>query len=144
MFPQEPPAKTAPTENAVLAPPTPEAPRITPTCSTTKGNPRRRRSYDTAAAIVVAIVVIGLLLLARTGAFSPKSAPVDARLPVPTATAVLQKNAAAVTQERMVYVSRTGTKYHDSAVCSNMKSPLYMTLEEAKGRGRTACSKCVR
>ena len=43
---------------------------------------------------------------------------------------------------QMVYVSRTGTKFHSNSRCSNMKNPLYMTREEAESRGRTPCSKC--
>ena len=41
-----------------------------------------------------------------------------------------------------VYVSRTGSKYHSNPSCSNMKSPIKMTVDEAIATGRTPCSKC--
>lgn len=44
---------------------------------------------------------------------------------------------------RTVYVTASGSKYHASATCSNMKSPIKKTLREAKAAGYGACSKCV-
>lgn len=41
-----------------------------------------------------------------------------------------------------VYLSRTGSKYHSNPYCSNMKSPIKVSLSEAKSSGRTPCSKC--
>ena len=41
-----------------------------------------------------------------------------------------------------VYVSRTGSKYHSNPSCSNMKSPIKMTVDDAIATGRTPCSKC--
>ena len=45
---------------------------------------------------------------------------------------------------RIVYVSRTGTKYHYVSTCSGMKNPQQMTLQEAINRGKTPCANCVR
>lgn len=42
----------------------------------------------------------------------------------------------------MVYVSRTGTKYHRDPTCGNMRDPIEMTLDEALASGRSACQKC--
>lgn len=42
----------------------------------------------------------------------------------------------------MVWVSKTGKKYHSSSTCSNMKNPSQISLSSAKARGLTACSKC--
>lgn len=42
----------------------------------------------------------------------------------------------------MVWISRTGTKYHSNPDCSNMKNPGYVTLDEAIAQGRTPCKKC--
>lgn len=42
----------------------------------------------------------------------------------------------------MVYVSRTGSKYHSNPNCSNMKNPSYVFIDEAIGRGLGPCSKC--
>ena len=41
-----------------------------------------------------------------------------------------------------VWLSRTGTKYHITEDCSNMKSPHPVTLLEAIEVGRTPCQKC--
>lgn len=42
----------------------------------------------------------------------------------------------------MVWVSKTGKKYHSSSSCSNMKNPSQVSLSTAKSRGLTACKKC--
>lgn len=42
----------------------------------------------------------------------------------------------------MVWIPRTGKKYHKKSTCSNMVSPSQVTLSEAKERGYTPCSKC--
>ena len=44
---------------------------------------------------------------------------------------------------RTVYVTASGSKYHASSSCSNMKNPIAKTLNEAKAAGYAACSKCV-
>ncbi|MDD3336691.1 MAG: hypothetical protein PHI98_14465 [Eubacteriales bacterium] len=44
--------------------------------------------------------------------------------------------------EVMVWVPRTGSKYHSTSSCSNMKKPLEVTLTEAKVSGYTPCKKC--
>lgn len=45
-------------------------------------------------------------------------------------------------KEGYVYVSRTGSKYHSNASCSNMNSPSYVPLSEAKQVGLDPCKKC--
>lgn len=42
-----------------------------------------------------------------------------------------------------VYKSKTGSKYHYSPTCSNMKNPTEITLEEAENLGLEPCKKCV-
>lgn len=42
----------------------------------------------------------------------------------------------------MVWISRTGTKYHSNPSCSGMKGTTQIPLEDAQSRGRTPCSKC--
>lgn len=46
------------------------------------------------------------------------------------------------TNSAMVYIPRTGKKYHSNANCSNMKNPSQVSLSEAQNRGFTACKKC--
>ena len=42
----------------------------------------------------------------------------------------------------MVWIPRTGKKYHSNQKCSGMKNPSYVTIEEAERRGFTPCKKC--
>ncbi len=42
----------------------------------------------------------------------------------------------------MVWVTASGTKYHRTSTCSNMKNPSYISLSAAKASGRGPCSKC--
>ncbi|MBE6622406.1 MAG: hypothetical protein E7630_05605 [Ruminococcaceae bacterium] len=42
----------------------------------------------------------------------------------------------------MVWIPKTGSKYHSNSTCSNMKSPKQVTLETAKKQGYTACKRC--
>ena len=45
-------------------------------------------------------------------------------------------------QEIMVWIPRTGEKYHLSSICSGMKNPSYVTLTKAIQYGYEPCSKC--
>lgn len=51
-------------------------------------------------------------------------------------------SSAGETLERMVWVSRTGSKYHSKSTCSNMRNASQVTLEAALNRGLEPCSKC--
>ena len=42
----------------------------------------------------------------------------------------------------MVWIPRTGKRYHSSERCSNMKDPSRVTLAKAERRGFTPCKKC--
>jgi len=44
--------------------------------------------------------------------------------------------------ETMVWIPRTGSKYHSVKTCSNMKNPTKVTLIVAKSRGFTKCKRC--
>ena len=45
-------------------------------------------------------------------------------------------------QGQMVWIPKTGKKYHSNPNCSNMKDPSQVSIEPAKARGYTACKKC--
>lgn len=45
-------------------------------------------------------------------------------------------------QEVLVWVPRTGKKYHRNPACSNMKNPSQIPLSEAQARGFTPCKNC--
>ena len=62
---------------------------------------------------------------------------------VPAAPVETQPEAAPVIpQGEMVWIPKSGKKYHDNANCSNMKNPSQVTKSEAVSRGFTPCSKC--
>ena len=42
----------------------------------------------------------------------------------------------------MVWIPKSGKKYHRSSSCSNMKNPSQVTIERAQSLGYTPCSKC--
>lgn len=42
----------------------------------------------------------------------------------------------------MVWIPRTGERYHANSSCSIMKNPTQVTLEEAQSQGYTPCKKC--
>lgn len=44
--------------------------------------------------------------------------------------------------ETTVWIPNSGSKYHRSASCSNMKNPSQVTLEKAQSWGYTPCKKC--
>lgn len=50
--------------------------------------------------------------------------------------------AAEQSNEAMVWIPKSGKKYHSNAACSNMKSPSQVTLSKAQALGYTPCSKC--
>lgn len=45
-------------------------------------------------------------------------------------------------QSTMVWVPKTGSKYHSKSSCSNMKNPSQVPIEQAIANGYTACKKC--
>lgn len=44
--------------------------------------------------------------------------------------------------KEMVWIPRTGSKYHSKSSCSNMKNPSQVTIDQAKSRGYSPCKKC--
>ena len=42
----------------------------------------------------------------------------------------------------MVWIPKSGKKYHSNSGCSNMKNPTQVTKEEAENRGYDPCKKC--
>lgn len=57
--------------------------------------------------------------------------------------AIVGTPAYAQDSSRVVYCSRSGTKYHYVKTCSGMTNPTQMTLGEAIAKGRKPCSNCV-
>ena len=44
----------------------------------------------------------------------------------------------------MVWIPRTGRKYHKISYCSNMKDPKKVSVEEAEAFGYEPCKNCYR
>lgn len=63
-----------------------------------------------------------------------QSAPADATTPT--------ADSSAEPEENMVWIPKSGKKYHSHSGCSNMKDPSQVTKEEAEDRGYTPCKKC--
>lgn len=45
-------------------------------------------------------------------------------------------------QETMVWIPKSGSKYHSDPGCSNMENPTQVTLSQAQANGYTACKRC--
>ena len=45
-------------------------------------------------------------------------------------------------EETMVWIPKSGTKYHSRASCSGMKDPKEITKSKAESKGYTPCAKC--
>lgn len=62
--------------------------------------------------------------------------------PQPTTRIEYVRSAVPTPAERMVWIPRTGSKYHSKSTCSNMKNPRQVTISEAIRLGYEPCSKC--
>ena len=60
----------------------------------------------------------------------------------PTQPAAPETQPSPTLAEQLVWIPKTGTKYHSKSTCSNMKNPTQVTQSVAVNRGYTACSKC--
>ena len=63
-------------------------------------------------------------------------AEVEARGLVPAAGAVQASD------EPLVWIPKSGSKYHATSTCSGMKNPVQVTLSEARDGGYEPCKKC--
>lgn len=81
------------------------------------------------------------VIILRPGASVPSNTSFNPPvLVVPKSTPVPETKQQTITT--MVWIPRTGKKYHQSASCSGMKDPNYVSLETAIKRGYGKCSKC--
>ena len=54
----------------------------------------------------------------------------------------VEKETPAESEEPMVWIPKSGKKYHSNSGCSNMKNPSQVSLSAAKNKGLTPCGKC--
>ncbi len=82
----------------------------------------------------------GIIINYATGESSAESKPT----PPPTTTTAnpTTTTASAPGSSLMVWIPNSGSKYHSSSSCSNMKNPTEVTREEAIRRGFEPCKKC--
>ena len=61
-----------------------------------------------------------------------------------TGTGVQEETTTATTetQETMVWIPQSGSKYHSNPSCSGMNNPTQVTKSDAESRGYTPCKKC--
>ena len=68
----------------------------------------------------------------------PTPTPTETPTPTPTETPTPTPEPV----ETMVWIPKTGKRYHSRSNCSNMKNPSEVTLSEAEELGYTPCQKC--
>ena len=86
---------------------------------------------------VVALIVVALIL-------APSGSAAEDPVSDPTSTSTVSQDADTNTAQTgdIVYVTKSGSKYHSKATCSSMKEPLEMTLSEAESKGYEPCGRC--
>ena len=68
--------------------------------------------------------------------------PTENKEPQPEQTEPSAPVAPAEQQAELVWIPSSGTKYHCSADCSNIKNPSQVTLNQAESLGFTPCKRC--
>lgn len=68
--------------------------------------------------------------------------PSESHSEPPTETPTEPPTEAPTTQEIMVWIPKSGSKYHSHAGCSNMKGPSQVSKSQAINWGYSACKKC--
>lgn len=81
-----------------------------------------------------------------TATAEPTPTPTEKPTPKPTAKPT-EKPIVAPTvkpenKTEMVWITKSGKKYHSNSKCSNMKAPYQVSKENAMNSGRGPCSKC--
>lgn len=72
----------------------------------------------------------------------PEPEPTPEPEPETTSTPEPEPTPEAVSSGGMVYIPKSGSKYHESPNCSNMKNPSEVSESTAISRGYEKCSKC--
>lgn len=86
--------------------------------------------------IAVIVLMVAALILAPSGSAAEEDAS--------DATPAVTEEATSGTAQSgdIVYVTKSGSKYHSKETCSSMKEPLEMTLSEAEEEGYEPCGRC--
>ena len=78
----------------------------------------------------------------NTSSKDTSSKPTESSKPTVSNTSSITNTSSSTPKVDMVWISKTGSKYHSKSNCGNMKNPSKVTKEAAEKQGRTPCSKC--
>ena len=91
---------------------------------------------------ILALVVLSAMLVSCSDATERAATKPETSAPTTEAYSATDYSTRVEEKETIVYVTETGTKYH-CAGCQYLKdSSFEISLDEAKAKGYTRCSKC--
>ena len=73
---------------------------------------------------------------------TPNATPIPTPNATPTPKPTAKPTEKTENNTEMVWITKSGKKYHSHSGCSNMKSPYQVTKDDAIDSGRGPCSKC--
>lgn len=88
---------------------------------------------------IITILISGICFISNN---EEKSEIIYTETTETSTEATYNKESTGVTEEILVWISKTGERYHSIPDCSNMKNPLQVTIEEAEIREYTPCMRC--
>ncbi len=91
---------------------------------------------DTTDDVTPTIQVTQNVISTPTPTATPEATPKPTEKPTVAPTVKPENNT------EMVWITKSGKKYHCNSKCSNMKSPYQVSKEDAINGGRGPCSKC--
>lgn len=91
---------------------------------------------------VILVSIDGDASFEGTAKFDKEASVVISYRVLKTVVEEIEKNNVSKEQTVMVWIPRTGSKYHSRSGCSNMKNPSQVTKEEAVRMGYEPCKKC--
>ena len=91
--------------------------------------------------ILLCLLAACMLLLASCAPQTVRSGGIVLRGAEPV-SALAPEDLAAYTDEHIVYVTRTGEKYHEAGCSYLLESSIPVTLEQALLEGKEPCSRC--
>jgi len=98
-----------------------------------------RRYYYVMFLLIILFIMVGCQNKEETDVIKPTE--IETKIQV-TETTCQEITIPHTTEEILVWISKTGKRYHSTPDCSDMKKPLQVTLEEAETRDYTPCLRC--
>ena len=99
---------------------------------------------DTTDDVTPTIQVTQNVISTPTPTATPEPTPKPTEKPTakPTNPPTIAPTEKTENETEMVWITKSGKKYHSHSGCSNMKAPYQVTKENAINSGRGPCSKC--